>query len=36
MSSQKFKTRKYCVSQKHCSGTKNIVGDTTFNLKKNS
>ena len=33
MSYQKFKTSSYCVGQKHCSGTKNIVGEITFNKK---
>ena len=33
MSFQKFKTNSYCVGQKHCSGTKNNVGEITFNKK---
>ena len=33
MSFQKFKTNSYCVGQKHYSGTKNIVGEITFNKK---
>ena len=33
MSFQKFKTNNYCVGQKHYSGTKNIVGEITFNKK---
>ena len=30
---QKFKTNSYCVGQKPYSGTKNVVGETTFNKK---
>ena len=30
---QKFKTNSYCVGQKHCSGTKKIVGQITCNKK---
>ena len=33
MSFQKFKTNSFCVGQKHYSGTKNIVGEITFNKK---
>ena len=33
MSFQKCKTSSYCMSQKHCSGTKNIVGEIAFNKK---
>ena len=33
MSSQKFKSDNYCVGGKHRSGTKNIVGEITFNKK---
>ena len=33
MGFQKFKTISYCVGQKHYSGTKNIVGQITFNKK---
>ena len=33
MSFQKFKTNSYCVGQKHYSGTKKIVGETTLNKK---
>ena len=31
MSFQKFKLISYCVGQKHYSGTKNVVGEITFN-----
>ena len=30
---QKFKSNSYCVGQKHYSGTKNSVGEITFNKK---
>ena len=33
MSFQKFKTNRYCVVQRHYSGTKNIVGEITLNKK---
>ena len=33
MSSQKFKTNSFCVSGRHKSGTKIIVGEITFNKK---
>ena len=33
MSFQKFKPHSYCVGQKPYSGTKNIVGEITFNKK---
>ena len=33
MSFQKNKTDSYCVDQKHYSGTKNTVGEMTFNKK---
>ena len=33
MSFQKFKTYSYWVGQKHCSGTKIIVGEITLNKK---
>ena len=33
MSFQKFKTKRYCVGEKHYPGTKNIAGETTF-IKK--
>ena len=33
MSFKKFKSDSYCVGQKHYSGTKNIVGEITFNKK---
>ena len=33
MSFKKFKTNKYCVGQRHYSGTKSIVGEITFNKK---
>ena len=33
MSFQRFKTNYYCVGQKHYSGTKNIVGEITLNIK---
>ena len=33
MSFQIFKNKSYCVDQKHDSGTKNIVGDITYNKK---
>ena len=33
MSFQKFKTNSYCNGQKHYSGTKNIVGEITYNKK---
>ena len=33
MSFQKFKTKSYCVGQKHYSGTKNIIGEITINKK---
>ena len=33
MSFQKFKTKSYCVGQKHYSGTKIIAGDITNNEK---
>ena len=31
MSFQKYKTDSFCVGQKHYSGSKNIVGEITFN-----
>ena len=33
MSFQKFKTNSYCVGLKHYSGTKDIVGEITYNKK---
>ena len=33
MNSQKFKTNSYSVGHKGYSGTKNIVGEITFNKK---
>ena len=33
MSFQIFKTNSHCVVQKHYSGTKNLVGETTINKK---
>ena len=33
MSSQIFETNSYCVGSRHKSGTKNIVGEITFNKK---
>ena len=33
MSFQKFKTNSYCIAQKHYGGTKNIVGEITYNKK---
>ena len=33
MSFQKFKTNSFCVGQKHYSGTRNKVGEITFNKK---
>ena len=33
MSSQKFKSDRYCVGGKHRSSTKNIVGEITVNKK---
>ena len=33
MSFQKFKTKSYCVGQKHYSGTKNNAGEITINKK---
>ena len=33
MSFQTFKTNSYCAGHKHCSGTKNIVSEITFNKK---
>ena len=33
MSFQKFKSKSYCVGQKHYSGTKDTVGEITFNKK---
>ena len=33
MSFQKYKSNSYCDGQKHHSGTKNIVGEITFNKK---
>ena len=33
MSFQNFKTKSYCVDQKHNSGTENIVGEITLNKK---
>ena len=33
MNFQKSKTNGYCVGQKHYSGTKDIVGEITFNEK---
>ena len=33
MSSQKIKSDSYCVGGRHKSGTKNIVGEITFNKK---
>ena len=33
MSFQKFRTNIRCIGQKHHSGTKNIVGEITFNKK---
>ena len=33
MSFQKFKTNKYCLGQKHYSGTKNLAGEITINKK---
>ena len=33
MSFQKYKINSYCVAQKHYSGTKNVVGEITFNKK---
>ena len=34
MNFQEFKMNKFCVGQKHYSGTKNIVGEITFHKKK--
>ena len=33
MSFQKFKSDSYCVGSRHRSGTKNIVGEITYNKK---
>ena len=33
MSFQKFKNDSYCVRGRHKSGTKNIVGEITYNKK---
>ena len=33
MKLQKFETNSYCVGQKHYSGTKNFIGEITFNKK---
>ena len=33
MSFQKFKTDKYCLGQRHYSGTKNITGEIAYNKK---
>ena len=33
MSFQKFKTNRYCVGQKHYSGTKKFAGEITINKK---
>ena len=33
MSFQKFKSDSYCVGGKHRSGTKNIVGEITYDKK---
>ena len=33
MSFQEPKTKSFCLGQKHYSGTKNIIGEITFNKK---